>query len=64
MPKLTMLVVDPRSAGRHGTFVSAHGDPAHRQAQKAAAAFADQISNLELGKEEAVALVIAALGKG
>jgi DNA-binding transcriptional regulator YhcF (GntR family) len=47
--------------GRHGTFVSVHGDPAHRQAQKAAAAFADQIRNLKLSKEEAVALIISAL---
>jgi DNA-binding transcriptional regulator YhcF (GntR family) len=50
--------------GRHGTFVATHGDPAHRQAQKAAAAFADQIRNLKLSKDEAVALVISALGDG
>jgi DNA-binding transcriptional regulator YhcF (GntR family) len=50
--------------GRHGTFVSAHGDPAHRQAQKAAAAFADQIRDLKLSRDEAVALVISALGEG
>jgi DNA-binding transcriptional regulator YhcF (GntR family) len=50
--------------GRHGTFVATHGDPAHRQAQKAAAAFADQIRNLKISKDEAVALVISALGDG
>jgi DNA-binding transcriptional regulator YhcF (GntR family) len=48
--------------GRHGTFVSTHGDPAHRQAQKAAAAFAEQIRNLKLSTEEAIALVVSALG--
>jgi DNA-binding transcriptional regulator YhcF (GntR family) len=50
--------------GRHGTFVSTHGDPAHRQAQKAAAAFADQIRELKFSRDEAVALVISALGDG
>ena len=47
--------------GRHGTFVATHGDPAHRQAQKAAAAFADQIRSLKLSRDEALALVLAAL---
>ena len=47
--------------GRHGTFVATHGDPAHRQAQKAAAAFADQIRSLKLSRDEALALVRAAL---
>ena len=47
--------------GRHGSFVSTHGDPAHRQAQKAAADFAEQIRSLKLSADEAVALIIAAL---
>ncbi|HEY9477789.1 MAG TPA: GntR family transcriptional regulator [Microbacteriaceae bacterium] len=47
--------------GRHGTFVATHGDPAHRQAQKAAAAFADQIRSLKLSRDEALAVVRAAL---
>jgi DNA-binding transcriptional regulator YhcF (GntR family) len=49
--------------GRHGTFVSTHGDPAHRQAQKAAAAFAEQIRNLGVSTDEAIALVRSALGE-
>ena len=50
---------DPR-APRH--VRATHGDPAHRQAQKAAAVFADQIRNLKLSKDEAIALVMSALG--
>ncbi len=47
--------------GRHGSFVAAHGDPAERQAQEAAADFAQRIRKLGVGTEEAVALVAAAL---
>lgn len=50
--------------GRNGTFVSFHGDPAHRQAQRAAAAFAEQIRTLRLDPDEALALVAAALRAG
>ncbi|GAA3730800.1 GntR family transcriptional regulator [Leifsonia bigeumensis] len=47
--------------GRNGSFVSSHGDPAERQAQEAAADFAQRIRKLGIGTEEAVALVTAAL---
>lgn len=47
--------------GRHGTFVSTHGDPVQRQAQKAAADFAEQIRNLQFSREKALALVTSAL---
>lgn len=47
--------------GRHGTFVSPHGDPVQQQAQKAAASFADEIRTLNLAPDEAIALVRAAL---
>ena len=47
--------------GRHGTFVSTHGDPVERQAQKAAADFAKQIRNLQFSREKALALVTSAL---
>lgn len=47
--------------GRNGTFVSFHGDPAHQQAQRAAAAFAEQVRALKLDTDEALALVAAAL---
>ncbi|MHC2997963.1 GntR family transcriptional regulator [Microbacterium sp. HJ5] len=50
--------------GRNGTFVSFHGDPAHQQAQRAAAAFAEQIRALRLDSDEALALVAAALRGG
>lgn len=49
--------------GRNGTFVSPHGDAARREAQRLAAAFADQIRALRLTPEEALALVGAALGE-
>lgn len=47
--------------GRRGTFISTHGDPVQRQAQKAAADFASQIRALKLSNEQALALVAAAL---
>ena len=47
--------------GRHGSFVSLDRDPVLRQAQRAAAAFADQIRLLRLDADEALALVTAAL---
>jgi DNA-binding transcriptional regulator YhcF (GntR family) len=50
--------------GRNGTFVSFHGDPAHQQAQRAAAAFAEQVRALRLDTDEALALVTAALRGG
>lgn len=50
--------------GRNGTFVSFHGDPAHQQAQRAAAAFAEQVRALRLDTDEALALVAAALRAG
>jgi DNA-binding transcriptional regulator YhcF (GntR family) len=50
--------------GRNGTFVSFHGDPAHQQAQRAAAAYAEQVRALRLDTDEALALVAAALRGG
>jgi DNA-binding transcriptional regulator YhcF (GntR family) len=47
--------------GRNGTVVSFSGDPAHQQAQRAAAAFAEQIRSLAVDADEAIALVTAAL---
>jgi DNA-binding transcriptional regulator YhcF (GntR family) len=47
--------------GRAGTFVSAHGDAIERQAQLAAAAYADRIRELGVPTEDAVALVETAL---
>jgi len=47
--------------GRAGTFVSAHGDAIDRQAQLAAAAYADRIRDLGVSPDDAVALVEAAL---
>lgn len=48
--------------GRNGSFVSASGDSTHRQAQLAAAAYADRITTLGLAPSEALALAAAALG--
>jgi len=50
--------------GRQGSFVSADPDPARRQAQRAAAAFAEQVRMLRLDADEALALVAAALRGG
>ncbi|WP_100812964.1 GntR family transcriptional regulator [Microbacterium lacus] len=47
--------------GRNGTFVAPHGDAAHREAQRAAMVFADQIRALRFDTEEAMSLVAAAL---
>lgn len=47
--------------GRSGSFVSSHGDPIERQAQEAAAAFAQRIRSLGYDSDEAVELVTAAL---
>ncbi len=47
--------------GRNGSFVSAHGDAAHREAQRAARAFADRVRALGLSDDEGVELVRAAL---
>ncbi|SIT76780.1 GntR family transcriptional regulator [Microbacterium sp. RU33B] len=47
--------------GRNGTFVSPQGDPALQQAQRAAAAFAEQVRMLRLDADQALALVAAAL---
>lgn len=47
--------------GRNGSFVSSHGDPAARQAQEAAAAFAQRIRKLGTDEDEAIALIRAAL---
>lgn len=47
--------------GRNGSFVSPQGDPARQQAQRAAAAFAEQVRALHLNPDEALALVAAAL---
>lgn len=47
--------------GRNGTFVSFDADPARRQLQRAAAAFAAQVRDLHLDTEEALAVVTAAL---
>lgn len=50
-----------QTRGRHGSFVAAHGDPAERQAQEAAAAYAARIRQLGLAPDTGVALVAAAL---
>lgn len=50
--------------GRNGTFVSPQGDPARREAQRAAAAFAAQMRALRMDADEALALVTAALRGG
>ena len=47
--------------GRNGSFVSAQGDAAQRQAQEAARAYADRIQKLGLTRDEALAYVTAAL---
>lgn len=47
--------------GRNGTFVSPHGDAAHREAQRAAMVFAEQIRALRFDTQEAMSLAAAAL---
>lgn len=48
--------------GRKGSFVSAVGDPVHKQAQLAAIAYADRVKSLGLDADEALSIVKAALG--
>lgn len=50
--------------GRNGTFVAFTGDPTRQQAQRAAAAFAEQIRALRLDADEALAIVATALRSG
>jgi DNA-binding transcriptional regulator YhcF (GntR family) len=47
--------------GRAGSFIAASGDATRRQAQDAAAAFADRIRQLRLDPADALELVRAAL---
>ena len=47
--------------GRNGSFIAPQGDAATQQAQRAAAAFAEQVRALRIGADEALALVAAAL---
>jgi DNA-binding transcriptional regulator YhcF (GntR family) len=48
--------------GRLGSFVSATGSPAEREAQRAARAYADRTASLGIPPSDALALVAAALG--
>ncbi|MEB0000739.1 GntR family transcriptional regulator [Cryobacterium breve] len=48
--------------GRLGSFIAATGDPTRRQAQRAAAEFAERMRALGLATDDALALVSAALG--
>lgn len=47
--------------GRNGSFVSSHGEPIERQAQDAAAAFAQRIHSLGYDLDRAIELAAAAL---
>jgi DNA-binding transcriptional regulator YhcF (GntR family) len=47
--------------GRHGSFIAASGDPTHRQAQLAATAYAERVSQLGIDSAEALRLVTTAL---
>ena len=47
--------------GRNGSFVSAQGDAAQKQAQDAARAYADRIEKLGIPRDRALAYVTAAL---
>ncbi|MES2093645.1 MAG: GntR family transcriptional regulator [Actinomycetota bacterium] len=47
--------------GRHGSFVAKSADPVLRQAETAAAQFADQMRQLQLSTADALRLVVAAL---
>jgi DNA-binding transcriptional regulator YhcF (GntR family) len=47
--------------GRNGSFVSAQGDPAEKQAQEAARAYADRIQKLGIPRATALAYVTGAL---
>lgn len=55
----TSGVIETR--GRHGSFVSSHGDPTQRQAQEAAAAYAERIGELGMPLAEAVEFAASAL---
>jgi DNA-binding transcriptional regulator YhcF (GntR family) len=48
--------------GRNGSFVSAQGDAAEKQAQEAARAYADRILKLGIPQSTALAYAAAALG--
>jgi len=48
--------------GRLGSFIAATGDPTRRQAQRAAAEFAERMRGLGLDAQDALALAAAALG--
>lgn len=52
-------VVETR--GRHGTFVAAVGDTAHREAADSAGEYARRVRRLGLRHEEALAAVVIAL---
>ena len=47
--------------GRNGSFVSAQGDAAEKQAQEAARAYADRIQKLGIARPQALTYVTAAL---
>jgi DNA-binding transcriptional regulator YhcF (GntR family) len=47
--------------GRNGSFVSAQGDAAQKQAQEAARAYADRIRKLGISRSEALTYVTGAL---
>jgi DNA-binding transcriptional regulator YhcF (GntR family) len=47
--------------GRNGSFISAQGDAAQKQAQDAARAYADRIQKLGIPRDQALAYVTAAL---
>ena len=47
--------------GRNGSFVSPQGDPAHKQAQDAARAYADRIQKLGIPRAQALDYVTGAL---
>jgi len=47
--------------GRNGTFVSTHGDPTEREAQRAARAYVDRVRQLGLDPALAIELVTVAI---
>jgi DNA-binding transcriptional regulator YhcF (GntR family) len=47
--------------GRNGSFVSAQGDAAERQAQEAARAYADRVQKLGIPTSQALTYITAAL---
>jgi DNA-binding transcriptional regulator YhcF (GntR family) len=47
--------------GRNGSFISPQGDPAHKQAQEAARAYADRVLKLGIPKTDALSYVTGAL---